>query len=158
MGIDGECNLSLLNYQREGKRVGHLEEGDIDIGDIHLVGIGAIGCAAVWTLSKCDFLKGSLRLIDPEEVSLSNLQRYVLCSQTDVQQKCKKVEVAIQALKGNHGLNVNGYATASAMRKRSMVQVVMISPTSPRRLETRLSSSVFITRNRGSPIVQQFYS
>jgi hypothetical protein len=102
----------MLDYQREDQRAMFLEKGDIDIGDIHVVGIGAVGSAAVWTLSKCDCLTGTLHLIDPEEVSLSNLQRYVLCSQTDTQQKRKKVEVAIQALKGNRGLKVNAYPTA----------------------------------------------
>lgn len=51
--------------------------------DCTLAGVGAIGNGAIWALSRC--LDGAgIRLVDPERVELSNLQRYVLCGQEEV--------------------------------------------------------------------------
>jgi len=47
-----------------------------------LVGLGAIGNAAIWALSRCD-VAGSLHLVDHEDIELSNLQRYVLALRSD---------------------------------------------------------------------------
>jgi hypothetical protein len=48
-----------------------------------LVGAGAIGNAAAWALSRGS-LRGTLVIVDPEEVELSNVQRYSLTSLADV--------------------------------------------------------------------------
>jgi len=47
-----------------------------------LVGLGAIGNAVIWALSRCD-VAGSLYLVDHEDIELSNLQRYVLAVRSD---------------------------------------------------------------------------
>jgi hypothetical protein len=47
-----------------------------------LVGVGAIGNAVIWGLSRVA-LEGSLHLVDAERVELSNLQRYVLTDRND---------------------------------------------------------------------------
>jgi hypothetical protein len=47
-----------------------------------LVGCGATGEAAVWTLRRSP-IRGALHLVDPEPVELSNLQRYILTTRTD---------------------------------------------------------------------------
>lgn len=65
---------------------------DIAVGRVHLVGAGAIGQAMVYTLARVS-VTGTIVVIDPEDVSLSNLQRYVLTSDTDVGvSKCGVVE------------------------------------------------------------------
>jgi hypothetical protein len=51
--------------------------------DLTLVGAGAIGNAAAWALSRVS-IAGLVRLIDPEQIELSNLQRYVLALRADV--------------------------------------------------------------------------
>lgn len=53
--------------------------------DCTLAGVGAIGNGAVWALARCRE-KARVRFVDPEKVELSNLQRYVLCLQEDVNQ------------------------------------------------------------------------
>jgi hypothetical protein len=68
---------------------------DIDLGVVHLVGAGAIGQAAVYTLARVS-ATGTLVIIDPEQISLSNLQRYVLATEKDV--GISKCAVAEQAL------------------------------------------------------------
>lgn len=60
-------------------------------GEAVLVGAGAIGNAALWALSRAR-LTGTLHVIDPQEVELGNLQRYVLCTRAD--EGRSKVDVA----------------------------------------------------------------
>jgi hypothetical protein len=48
-----------------------------DIGEVFLIGAGAIGQAAVYALQKLP-ITGVLHAVDPETVTLSNLQRYLL--------------------------------------------------------------------------------
>lgn len=67
----------------------------VNIGDVHLVGAGAIGNAVLWTLSKAP-LQGCLNVIDPQDIELSNLQRYVLTS--DKSEGFPKTAVAAELL------------------------------------------------------------
>lgn len=62
--------------------------------DTTLVGLGAIGNAAAWTLSRVPSA-GLVRLVDPEFLDLGNLQRYVLGTMADVDRS--KVEFAAKA-------------------------------------------------------------
>jgi len=101
---DTDCNLSLLTYKHVHQSSLQLELQDIDLGTTHFVGLGAVGSAAIWCLARCSWLKGTLHLIDPQEVALSNLQRYVLCTQDDASQHLKKVDIAVKALKRNPNL------------------------------------------------------
>ncbi|MFL5562028.1 MAG: ThiF family adenylyltransferase [Gemmatimonadaceae bacterium] len=70
---------------------------NIDIGRACLVGAGAIGQAMVYALGTIS-VRGVLDVIDPEEITLSNLQRYVLSGDEDVGRT--KVSVVARALKG----------------------------------------------------------
>ena len=47
-----------------------------------LFGVGAIGNSASWAFARTPFC-GQIHLVDPEDVELSNLQRYVLCTRSD---------------------------------------------------------------------------
>ncbi len=47
-----------------------------------LVGVGAVGNSAAWTLSRTPLI-GEICLVDPQVVELSNLQRYVLSARSD---------------------------------------------------------------------------
>ncbi len=68
----------------------------IDIGRVYLVGAGAIGQAAIYTLARVS-ATGSLVVVDPEQIALSNLQRYVLAIDSDVGvSKCSLVTRALQ--------------------------------------------------------------
>jgi hypothetical protein len=71
---------------------------DIDIGKIHLAGAGAIGQAAIYTLARVS-VKGTIVVVDPETVTLSNLQRYVLTTDKDVD--ASKCALITRALKGS---------------------------------------------------------
>lgn len=70
---------------------------ELDFGEVRLVGAGAIGQAFVYTLGRIH-AQGKLVVIDPEIVTLSNLQRYVLTTDSDEgRSKVDVVKAALQA-------------------------------------------------------------
>jgi len=50
--------------------------------DAVLVGVGAVGNAALWVLARAP-LTGTLHIVDNQDIELSNLQRYVLAARGD---------------------------------------------------------------------------
>ena len=86
--------FSLLDLLPNG------EEGEapsaIVIPETHLVGVGAVGSAAIYTLAHFRDLGGTIHLIDNEQVDASNLHRYVLMRRHDIGRW--KADVAIKAL------------------------------------------------------------
>lgn len=102
-GLDGEIALDLRDYRTAAPGAAGGEVGSINLGEAHLVGLGAIGNGAVWALARLPALTGTLHLIDHEVVDLSNLQRYAMAAQADVDRA--KVEVAAALLAGT-GLHV----------------------------------------------------
>ena len=89
-------SFSLLDLLMSG------EEGpvaaSIEIPEAHLVGVGAVGSAAVYALAHLDEMGGFLHLIDNDRVDASNLHRYVLMRRQDIGRW--KVDVAAEALRG----------------------------------------------------------
>lgn len=55
----------------------------VDLEDTVLIGLGAIGNGATWALKDLT-LSGSLDIVDGERIDLSNLQRYILSTQDDI--------------------------------------------------------------------------
>jgi hypothetical protein len=93
-GLDSDFQLSLLDFNRsvsDGGPSGTLEVDTVDIGETVLVGLGAIGNGMAWALSRIENLTGTLDLVDPEVVDITNLQRYVLARQSD--KGVRKVEM-----------------------------------------------------------------
>ncbi|AYO81068.1 E2 ligase fold family C protein [Methylobacterium brachiatum] len=101
--LDTEITLDLRNYRSSSTAVTEGEIGPVDLGEAHLVGLGAIGNGAVWALSRLTSLTGTLHLIDHETVDLSNLQRYAMMGQAEIDSA--KVDVAASLFSGT-GLNV----------------------------------------------------
>jgi adenylyltransferase/sulfurtransferase len=64
---------------------------------VAVVGVGAIGCLAADMLARCGV--GRLRLIDPDIVELSNLQRQMLYNEEDVASGRPKAEIAATKLR-----------------------------------------------------------
>jgi len=109
---NNEFAVSLLNFDRVTGAENKLSK--IDLGDVAFVGIGAVGNAALWALSRDGTVQGNVDLIDAEVVELSNLQRYVLTSTSDVGKS--KVDLAKALLSGSkiksvaHKMNLEGYS------------------------------------------------
>jgi hypothetical protein len=94
--LDEDLVLSLLDFTTGADATQGPKEIAADIGSMPLVGVGAIGNAAIWALARTPGLTGTLQLVDHESVDLSNLQRYVLTTQQDVGRQ--KVIVAQRAM------------------------------------------------------------
>ena len=119
--------LSLLTLRKE---VDHSEEmPPIVFKDVTFVGLGAIGTAAIWCLSKLKAMEGNITLVDPEEIDLSNLQRYILSLQSNVGES--KVMVAHQAFQQSsisvqaYNLPFGDYVTQ--YRKECIFDVIAVS-------------------------------
>jgi hypothetical protein len=104
---DRDFALSLLDYQRAGAEPANPAlPATVDLGETHLVGLGAIGNGFVWTLARIPSLAGTLSVVDHELVDLTNLQRYVLATQGD--QDRPKTELVSRAL-ADTGVLVHPY-------------------------------------------------
>lgn len=77
-----DVSVSLLNFDEDTGAT--LELVDVDVGNVLFVGVGAVGNAALWSLAHDTKIRGRLWLVDGEEVTLSNLQRYALTTFADV--------------------------------------------------------------------------
>lgn len=95
--------FSLLDLLRSGVDSG---VPDVFLPETHLVGVGAVGSAAVYALAHLDRVSGTLRLIDNETVDGSNLNRYVLMRRRDIGRL--KVDVGAEALRAT-GIKAEPY-------------------------------------------------
>lgn len=82
--LDEGFMLSLLDYDPGASEPANPDLGPVDLGESHLVGLGAVGNGAAWVLSKVPGLGGEFHIVDHEQVDLTNLQRYVLATMADV--------------------------------------------------------------------------
>lgn len=107
---DTDFSLSLLDYELKERSeiddASSIEGKKICLKETALIGLGAIGNGVIWALSKITLLEGTMYLIDPEEVELSNLQRYVLTDQSTIGRY--KTDLAM-ALLANSGLTLVPY-------------------------------------------------
>jgi hypothetical protein len=92
--LDEDSIFSVLENE---SRLG----GDADltgsVGDIVLVGAGAIGNASGWAFSRLP-MEGVLHIVDHQAIDLGNLQRYILTERTD--ENKVKVEVLARYFTG----------------------------------------------------------
>lgn len=110
-GLDGDVTFSLLNFEMGDLAANNDLRGGLDLGLVQLVGVGAIGNAFVWAMSRLRGVKGKLHLIDHETIDLTNLQRYLLTAMTDVD--ASKVALAASVLK-DCGIEAQTFATTWA--------------------------------------------
>jgi len=89
-----DISLSLLDYGTDSGKTDPLPS--VNLGEVAVAGIGAVGNPAIWAWARHAGLSGELHLIDPEDVELSNLQRYCLPLHADV--KKGKVQLAEREL------------------------------------------------------------
>lgn len=106
--LDDELRLSLLDLLPATAKSANPPLGDVALEDVHLVGSGAIGNGTLWALSRLA-CRGRLHMVDPEKVSDSNLQRYVML--VDGDQNKEKAGLAAGWLSANKRLEVTPLAT-----------------------------------------------
>src|SRR5207244_1908072 len=71
---DNEVCFSTLHFTNFRKGLSNPDLNQINLSGSYLLGVGAIGNAAIWALSKCPFISGQIVVVDPEEVEITNLQ------------------------------------------------------------------------------------
>ena len=89
-----EFHFSLLDHMPFG--LDGSAPKALRVPEAHLVGVGAVGSAAVYTLAHLDDVSGVIHLIDNETIEEPNLNRYVLARQRDIDEW--KVDLAAGAL------------------------------------------------------------
>ncbi|WFU80766.1 E2 ligase fold family C protein [Bradyrhizobium sp. CIAT3101] len=95
--LDVDVTFSLLNFELGTTGANDDLRAGLDLGLVQLAGVGAIGNAFIWAMSRLRGVKGEIHLIDHEAVDLTNLQRYLLTTMTDID--ASKVALAASALK-----------------------------------------------------------
>ena len=93
--MEQDVSVSLLDFSADCGSDLELVNGTI--GEVLFAGVGAVGNAAIWALARHTKLQGRVWLVDEEELTLLNLQRYVLGMFLDVSRP--KVELAKDALR-----------------------------------------------------------
>ncbi len=88
--------FNVLTHETAATAVPDLPR-DIPLGRVHLVGAGAVGQAAIYALARVS-ATGSITVVDPEAITLSNLQRYILTLDSD--EGASKCAIAERALVG----------------------------------------------------------
>lgn len=111
-----------------------------DIGEVYLAGVGAIGNGFVWAMGRVDCV-GTLHLVDGEVLAQSNLQRYAMTVETDVNKA--KVDLA-KAWFSESGLQVEPHAKhweqfVDERQIRSFDQVAVAVDTARTRINVQAS-------------------
>ena len=96
----GIAVLDVLNQESRASPAEAALAPGIDLDGIHLVGLGAIGRSAAWTLARVPGLQGRLVGIDPEKIERTNLQRYVGSTQADRDKARPKTRSAAKMFEG----------------------------------------------------------
>jgi hypothetical protein len=91
-GVAGDVAVSLLDYSATAGLALPLPES-LPIGRVAFAGVGAVGNAALWVISKDRRVSGVAHLIDPQAGELSNMQRYTLLTMRNFD----RMKVAIAA-------------------------------------------------------------
>jgi molybdopterin/thiamine biosynthesis adenylyltransferase len=96
--LAGDLAFSSFNYGTDADAaIGpHLRE--LDLHDLVVVGCGAGGSAALYVLSMQPGLRGDIALIEPGRHKLSNLNRYLMTTATDVHEARHKLGSAANHL------------------------------------------------------------
>ena len=83
---DKDFALSLFEFVKNdsAQKIHEPQIDNIHLEDALLVGVGAVGNAVIWALGNIPSLTGKLEIIDDQDIDLSNLQRYILSRQVDV--------------------------------------------------------------------------
>ena len=85
--------LSAFDYQLNANSDNPMLVDKIDLGEMHLIGAGAIGSSLCYALSCCgDRVEGSIQAVDPERLEPSNLNRYMLATYNEAKDELLKVD------------------------------------------------------------------
>lgn len=104
--LNGVMNFSTFDYSMSGSSENPLLPAEVDLRRLTMIGLGAGGGAAAYTLASLSGAKGVVTLVDPDEIEASNLNRYVYAEHYDAELKSKKVLCIEQLFKKFGNLNI----------------------------------------------------
>jgi len=91
----GSIIFSILDYGfKNGPMINLQLPTSVSIGTLHLISLGAINSATLYTLCAIPGIEGSLILVEPQNLEISNLNRYLLTKAEDTILHKSKIEVA----------------------------------------------------------------
>ncbi len=96
----GLAVLDVLNQETRACPAEAALPSGINLNGIHLVGLGAIGRSAAWTLARVPGVQGRLVGVDPEKIERTNLQRYVGSTQADREKARAKTRSVARMFEG----------------------------------------------------------
>jgi molybdopterin/thiamine biosynthesis adenylyltransferase len=118
--IEGLIAFSAFDYNiHENQPKNPPLPSSIDLGDLSIVGVGAGGGVAAYTLASLHGLHGRLNLIDPDEVKPGNMNRYLYALDADSTWNTPKVEVVRRLFKHFQKLDVQMYQCSYQELKES---------------------------------------
>ena len=94
--LDEDVVFSTINYNTTSTKH-NPELNEVIVKDTVFAGLGAIGNGSIWALLNLEDLSGRIDLVDKEEIELTNLQRYVMFAEEDIDRP--KVQRAAEFLK-----------------------------------------------------------
>lgn len=100
-------SFSAFTYLTSSSDSNPALESSFDLGRLTIVGLGAGGAAAVYTLASLPDLTGSINLIEPDEIEDGNLNRYVHADAGDAGRL--KTEVAREIFRRFPGVKANPF-------------------------------------------------
>lgn len=102
--LDDDINISVLELDPQALAPLNPKLDKVDLGQVFLVGAGAVGNGFLWALSRYPVLTGQLNVIDHDSVDLFNIQRYAL---TERKHKgASKVKIAKSVFVKHPGIRV----------------------------------------------------
>ena len=91
--LDGDLSFSTYSLLVEEDPI-NLDWPDVvNVATLDCIGVGAGGGATLFTLASGTGLRGRIRLVDPDEIDTTNLNRYVFADESDAQRQRPKVDV-----------------------------------------------------------------
>lgn len=110
--LEETLHFSALTYcARPHEPNPRIPEG-LSLGRLTMVGLGAGGGAAAFTLASLSSVEGALNLIEPDVVEASNLNRYVFCDANDAATRRLKTAVVRNLFGHSPDLSVNELSVA----------------------------------------------
>ena len=110
--LKGAFEFSTFDYSHRARGPNPDLPAVVSLQRLTAVGLGAGGMAALYTLASLADLRGHASLIEPDEATLSNLNRLVAADESDAAHKRPKVDIAASLLRRHTGLTVDQYLAA----------------------------------------------
>lgn len=120
--LDEPLTFSTFTYRVGPSEPNPALSSSIDIARLTMVGLGAGGGTAAFTLASLQEVQGMVNLIEPDEVVDTNLNRYVFADSEDAARRRAKTEVVNALFDGRPGIRIRTFSTSYGEAAASLFQ------------------------------------